>query len=360
MTSVALAQDYPAKPIRLVVVSAPGGTTDTLARAFSQRLADRLGQPVVVDNKPGGGGVIAAETVARAAPDGYTLLFANLSHSLMSSLHAKLSFDPARDFTPVAFIGLTNSVLVTHPSVPVKTVQELIAYARTRAGGLNYAGGTTGASAHLAGELFKLMTGVNITHVPYKGTAAAMTAVISGEAQMGFLSLPPCVPHIQSGRMRAIAIGSGKRSAVLPDLPTVAESGLPGFDVTAWNGIIAPRGLPRPLVMQLNRELNRIDDNPEVREKALAQGTDLFSQTPEQFGAFLAAQTAKWSRVAKAGQHARGLVRENFLLSRGRLGGGYGKVTHPHLNPPLEGEDEKCATRDRMRLSTINNRGEKK
>jgi tripartite-type tricarboxylate transporter receptor subunit TctC len=296
----ALAQNFPAKPIRLIVVSAPGGTTDALARAFSQRLTEKFGQPVVVDNKPGGGGVIAAETVARATPDGYTLLLANLSHSLMGSLHSKLSFDPQRDFTPVAFMGITNSVLVTNTAVPVKTVQDIIAYAKTRQGGINYAGGTTGATAHLSGELFKLMTGVNITHVPYKGTAAAITALIGGEAQMAFLSLPPCVPHIQSGRLRGIAIGSAKRSAALPDLPTVAESGVPGFDVSAWNGILAPRGLPRPLVMQVNREFNRIADNAEVRAKALAQGTELSSQTPEQFGAFLVAQTVKWTKVAQA------------------------------------------------------------
>ena len=294
------AQPYPAKPIRLVVVSAPGGTTDALARAFTQRLTDNLGQPWVVDNKAGGGGVIASETVARAAPDGYTLLFANLAQSLMGTLHAKLTFDPLRDFTPVAFIGATNSVLVTNTGLPVKTVQELIAYAKARPGTLNYAGGTTGATAHLAGELFKLMTGVNITHVPYKGTAAAITAVIAGEAQMAFLSLPPCVPLIQSGRLRGIAIGSSKRSIAVPELPTVDESGLPGFDVSAWNGILAPRGLPRAIVMQLNREFNRIADNPEVKEKALAQGTELSAQTPEQFGAFLVAQTVKWSKVAKA------------------------------------------------------------
>ena len=296
----ALAENYPAKPIRLIAVSAPGGTTDALARAYSQRLTEKFAQPVVVDNKPGGGGVIAAETVARATPDGYTLLLANLSHSLIGSLHSKLSFDPQRDFTPVAFMGLTNSVLVTHVTVPVKSVQDIIAYAKARAGGINYAGGTTGATAHLSGELFKLMTGVNITHVPYKGTAAAITAVISGEAQMAFLSLPPCVPHIQSGRLRGIAIGSAKRSAALPDLPTVAESGVPGFDVSAWNGILAPRGLPRPLVMVLNREFNRITENAEVKDKALAQGTELSSQTPEQFATFVAAQTAKWTKVAKA------------------------------------------------------------
>jgi tripartite-type tricarboxylate transporter receptor subunit TctC len=299
-SAASTAQNYPVKPIRLVVVSAPGGTTDALARAFSQRLADRLGQPVVVDNKSGGGGVIAGETVAHAAPDGYTLLLANLSHSLMKSLHSKLSYDPDADFTPVAFMGLTNSVLVTNVAVPVKTVQDLIAYAKSRPGGLNYAGGTTGATAHLSGELFKMMTGVNITHVPYKGTGAAITALISGEAQLAFLSLPPCVPQIQAGRLRAIAIGSSKRSVALPDLPTVAESGLPGFDVTAWNGILAPRGLSRSIVTRLNREIGRIAENPEVKERALAQGTELSSQTPEQFAAFLAAQEAKWEKVAKA------------------------------------------------------------
>ena len=294
------AQNYPVKPVRLVVVSAPGGTTDALARAFSQRLTDSLGQALVVDNKPGGGGVIAAETVTHSAPDGYTLLFANLAQSLMATLHSKLTFDPLRDFTPVAFIGLTDSVLVTNVNLPVKTVPELIAYAKARPGSLNYAGGTTGATAHLAGELFKMMTGLNITHVPYKGTGAAITALIGGETQMAFLSLPPCVPLIQSGRLRGVAIGSARRSPAVPELPTVAESGLPGFDVSAWNGILAPRGLPRPLVTRLNREFNRITGNPEVKEKALAQGTELESQTPEQFGAFLIAQTAKWTRVAKA------------------------------------------------------------
>ena len=300
VANTATAQHYPAKPIRLVVVSAPGGNTDALARTFSQRLADALGQTVVVDNKPGGGGVIAGETVARATADGYTLLLANLSHSLMSTLHAKLSFDPAADFTPVALTGLTGSVLVTNINLPVKTVPELIALAKARAGGLNYAGGTTGATAHLAGELFKLMTGAPITHVPYKGTAAAITALIAGEAQLSFLTIPPCVPLIQSGRLRGIAIGSAKRTAALPDLPTVAESGLRGYDVSAWNGILAPRGTPRAIVVQLNRELNRIADNPDVKSRALAQGVDLEALTPEQFSAFLAAQSTKWIKVAKA------------------------------------------------------------
>lgn len=293
-------QVYPVKPIRMVVVSAPGGTTDALARAFSQRLADSLGQPVVIDNKPGGGGVIAAETVARATPDGYTLLLANLSYSLMPVLHSKLSFDAAKDFSPIALLGLTNSVLVANIALPVKSVQELIAYSKARPGGLDYAGGTTGATAHLSGELFKMMTGANLTHIPYKGTGAAITALIGGEAQIGFLTLPPCVPHIQSGRLHALAIGSSKRSIALPELPTVAESGVPGFDVSAWNGILAPRGLAKPLGMRLNKEFNRIAENSEVRDRAQSQGTELADLTPEQFGAFMTAQMAKWAKVAKA------------------------------------------------------------
>lgn len=298
--AAACAQNYPVKPIRLVVVSAPGGTTDTLARAFSQRLGERLGQTVVVDNKPGGGGVIAGETVARAAPDGYTLLLANLSHSLMSVLHSKLSFSPERDFVAVALTGLTGSVLVANVNVPVKTVRDVIALSKSRAGGLDFAGGTTGATAHLSGELFKLMTGANLTHVPYKGTAAAITALIGSEVHISFLTIPPCVPHIQAGRLRGIAIGSSKRSAALPELPTVDESGVPGFDVSAWNGILAPRGMPRALVVRINREINAIAEDAEVKSRALAQGTDLEVQTPEQFAAFLAAQSTKWLKVAKA------------------------------------------------------------
>lgn len=300
ISTLVAAQSYPTKPVRIVVVSAPGGNTDALARSFSQRLTDRLGKSMVIDNKAGGGGVIAGETVARAVPDGYTLLLANLSHTVMSSLHEKLSFDPVRDFVPVAMLGLTGSVLVTHPTVPVKTVQDIIAMAKARPDSLNYAGGTTGATAHLSGELFKLMTGAKIVHVPYKGTGAGITGLLGGEVQMAFLTIPPCVPLIQSGKLRGIAIGSIKRSAALPDLPTVSESGVPGFDVSAWNGILAPRGTSRSIVMFLNREINQIADNAEIKSRALAQGTELESQTPEQFSAFLAAQSAKWAKVAKA------------------------------------------------------------
>ena len=298
--AAATAQSYPAKPVRLVVVSAPGGTTDTLARTFSQRLADRLGQSMVIDNKPGAGGVIAVETVARAAPDGYTLLLSNMALSLMPALYAKLSFDPARDLMPVALLGQTGAVLVTNPGLPPKTVQELIAYSKAQRSGLNFAGGTTGSTAHLAVELLRQMTGANLVHVPYKGTAAAITALIAGEAQLSFLTIPPCVPQIQAGRLRGIATGGSKRSAALPELPTVAESGVAGFDVNAWNGVLAPRGTPRAIIAQLNRELNAIATVADVKSRALAQGTELDTLTPEQFGAFLAAQSAKWGKLAKA------------------------------------------------------------
>jgi tripartite-type tricarboxylate transporter receptor subunit TctC len=271
-----------------------------LARAFGQRLADALGQPVVVDNRPGGGGVIAGETVARASPDGYTLLLANLSHSLMPVLHARLAFDPARDFAPVALIGLTDSVLVAAPALPVRNVRDLIALAKARPGGLNYAGGTTGATAHLSAEWFKLMTGTNLIHIPYKGTASAITALIGGEAHIAFLSLPPCLPQIHSGRLRALATGGRQRSYALPDLPTVAESGVPGFDVSAWNGVLSPRGVPPPLIARLNRELNRIAENPEVKDRARSQGTELVSESPAQFAAFMQEEAARWAQVAHA------------------------------------------------------------
>lgn len=282
------------------MVSAPGGNTDALARSFGQRLSERVGKSMVIDNKAGGGGVIAGETVARAIPDGYTLLLANLSHSVMSVLHEKLSFDPVQDFVPVAMLGLTGSVLVANPSVPAKTVQDIIALAKARPNSLNYAGGTTGATAHLSGELFKLMTGLKIVHVPYKGTGAGITAILGGEVQIAFLTIPPCVPLIQSGKLRGIAIGSIKHSAALPDLPTVSESGVPGFDVSAWNSILAPRGTPRSIVVMLNREINQIADNAEIKSRSLAQGTELENQTPEQFAVFLAAQSAKWTKVVKA------------------------------------------------------------
>ena len=296
----AAAQPYPSKPIRMVVISPPGGTTDILSRALAQHMTDGLGQSVVTDNRPGGGGILASEIVAHANPDGHTLLYTHTSHSVLPSLHEKLPYDPLRDFQPITRLALFPGALIVNNNVPVRNVKELIALAKAQPGKLNYAAGTTGASAHLSGELFKTMAGVNIVHIPYKGTAAQLTSVIAGESQLTFASLPAALPHVQSGRVRALAIGSAKRSPTLPNLPTVAESGLPGFDVSAWNGILAPRGTPRAIVDKLNAEIHRIAQLSEVKKRAAEQGAELAVDTPEQFGTYIKAQIEKWGKVVRA------------------------------------------------------------
>jgi tripartite-type tricarboxylate transporter receptor subunit TctC len=293
------AQPYPNKPIRMIAVSAPGGGTDLLARTFAQGISDGLGQTVVIDNKPGGGGIIATETLAKAAPDGYTILMSNTSHSVLPSLHAKLPYDPIKDFAPVSLVALSHSLLLVHPSLPVKSVRELIELARAQPGKLNYASGTTGASAHFGAELLKLMAGVNIVQVPYKGTAGQLTALLGGEVQMTFSTMPPALPLVQAGRLRAIAIGSPKRSSALPDVPTVAET-LPGFDIGAWNGILAPAGTPQAIIMRLNAEIVKITNNREARERATSQGAELVSDTPQEFAAYIKTQIARFAKVVKA------------------------------------------------------------
>ena len=298
--AVNVAQAYPTKPIRMVVISPPGGTTDILSRALAQQMTESLGQSVVTDNRPGGGGILASEIVARSNPDGHTLLYTHTSHSVLPSLHKKLPYDTLKDFQPVALVALFPGVLVVHPALPVKNVKELIALAKSRPGKLNYAAGTTGATAHLSGELFKTMAGIDIVHVPYKGTAAQITAIIAGESQFTFASLPAALPHVQSNRVRAIAIGSAKRSPTLPDLPTVAETALPGFDVSAWNGILAPRGTPRDVVMKLNAEIARIAKLPDVKERAASQGAEMTTETPEYFGNYIKAQVEKWGKVVRS------------------------------------------------------------
>lgn len=293
------AQPYPNKPIRMIAVSAPGGGTDLLARTFAQGISDGLGQTVVIDNKPGGGGIIATETLAKAAPDGYTILMSNTSHSVLPSLQAKLPYDPIKDFAPVSLVALSHSLLLVNPSLPVKTVRELIDLAKAQPGKLNYASGTTGASAHFGAELLKLMAGVNIVQVPYKGTAGQLTALLGGEVQMTFSTMPPALPLVQAGRLRAIAIGSPKRSPALPDVPTVAET-LPGFDIGAWNGILAPAGTPQAIIMRLNAEIVKITNNREARERAASQGAELVSDTPQEFTAYIKAQIARFAKVVKA------------------------------------------------------------
>jgi tripartite-type tricarboxylate transporter receptor subunit TctC len=296
----AAAQPYPNKPIRMIAISAPGGGTDLLARTFAQGISDGLGQSVVIDNKPGGGGIIATETLAKAQPDGYTILMTNTSHSVLPSLHNKLPYDPIKDFAPVSLVALTHSLLLVNPSLPVKSIKELIDLARAQPGKLNYASGTTGASAHFGAELLKLMAGVNIVQVPYKGTAGQLTALLGNEVQMTFSTMPPAMPLVQAGRLRAIAIGSPRRSPALPDVPTVAESGYPGFDIGAWNGILAPAGTPPAIVNRLAAEIAKTAKNPEAKEKASSQGAELVSMTPQEFTDYIKKMTGHFAKVVKA------------------------------------------------------------
>ena len=296
----AQAPAYPNKPIRMIVISAPGGSTDILSRTLGKSMTENMGQTVVLDNKPGGGGIIATETTAKAPPDGYTILMSNTSHSVLPSLHAKLPYDPLKDFAPVSLVALTHSLLLVNPSLPVKTVKDLIDLAKAQPGKLNYASGTTGASAHFGAELLKLMADVNIVQVPYKGTAGQLTALIAGEVQMSFVTMPSALPHVTAGRLRVLAIGSPKRSSSLPDVPTVAESGLPGFDIGAWNGILAPAGTPPAIIARLNAEIVKMTHDPVAKGHASSQGAELVSNTPQEFTVYIKAQIARFAQVVKA------------------------------------------------------------
>jgi tripartite-type tricarboxylate transporter receptor subunit TctC len=296
----AQAQPYPNKPIRMIVISAPGGSTDTLSRMVGRAMSESMGQTIVLDNKPGGGGVIASETLAKSPPDGYTILMSNTSHTVLPSLHAKLPYDPIKDFAPVSLVALTHSLLLVNPSLPVKNVKELIELARAQPGKLNYASGTTGASAHYGAELLKLMARINIVQVPYKGTAGQLTALIAGEVQMSFVTMPSALPHISAGRLRVLAIGSPRRSPTLPDVPTVAESGLPGFDIAAMNGILAPARTPPAIIARLNAEIVKMVKDPATREHAASQGAELVANTPQEFAVYIKEQIVRFAQVVKA------------------------------------------------------------
>lgn len=291
---------YPDRPVRLVVISAPGGTTDIMSRMLAQQLGENLGQQVVIDNRPGGGGIISAEIVAQSSPDGHTLLYTHTSFSVIPSLHKKLPYDTLNSFERISLFALFPGVLLVNNNLPVKNVRELIALARAQPGKLNYAAGTTGATAHLSGELFKSMARVNIVHIPYKGTGGQLTSLVSGETQMTFASLPAALPFVKTNRARALAVGSAKRSPALPDIPTVAESGLPGFDVSAWNGVMAPRGTSAAIVDKLNHEMKRVSEMADVRKRADAQGAELTTSTPREFTTYLQSQIAKWANLVRA------------------------------------------------------------
>ncbi len=294
------AQNYPARTVRIVVPYAPGGNTDFTARVIATRLTDVFGQQVVVENRAGGATNIGSELVAKAPADGYTLLMGGASNAINMSLYQKLPYDTLRDFAPVTLCVKGANVLAVHPSVPVKNVKELIALAKTSPGKLNYASSGPGSSNQMAGELFKLMAGVNIVHVPYKGNSPALTDTIGGQVEMIFSGVPLLVPHIQAGRIRAIGIGSLKRFAALPDVPTIAESGLKGYEATTWFGLLAPVKAPKEIVARLNAEVGKILAGAEVRDRFINEGVEPIGGTPEFFGAFIRDEITKYAKVVKA------------------------------------------------------------
>ena len=295
----AQAQSYPARPLRLVIALAPGGGVDTSARLVAQKLTDAWGQQVVAENRPGAGGTIATELVAHTAPDGYTLLATSSAFSITPSLY-KLPYDPVRDFTPVMRLVQSPHVLVAHPSVPVHNVRELVAFAKSHPNQLLWSSSGNGSPQHLAVELFKLMTGTKIVHVPYKGTAPSITDLIGGRVSLTAASVVSTMPHVTAGRLRGIAVLSSKRSQAAPQFPSVGESGVPGYEVDVWYGLFAPAGTPREIVARLYEEIARNLAQPAVKERMLALGLEPDALGPEPFAAYVRAETTKWGKVIRA------------------------------------------------------------
>ena len=300
-SSVARAQQpYPAKPIRLILPFPPGGSTDIVARLIGQKLTESWGQPVLIENRPGAGGNIAAETAARAAPDGYTLFQVNVANAIGATLYPKLSYDLITSFAPVIQLATTPYVLLAHPTVPAKNTAELIALAKARPGQLNYASAGGGSATHLSGELLKSMAGVNIVHVPYKGTGPAVTALLSGEVDLYFATVPAALPLVEAKKLRALGVTSARRSPLMRDVPAIAEAGLKGYETSTWHGILAPAATPADIVVKLNAEIARTLAQPAVKERLVGQGLDPVGGTPEQFGAYLKTEISKWAVVVKA------------------------------------------------------------
>lgn len=294
------ADAYPTKPVRVVVPFAPGGINDVLARILSQKLTENLGATIVIDNRGGAGGTLGSNIVAHAAPDGYTLLFSSSSTIAVSpSMYSNLPYDPVKDFSPIVQVASVGSVLVVHPSIPANSVRELIAYAKANPGKLNYGSAGAGASQHLASELFKTMAGINMVHVPYKGGGPAMVDLLAGQISLMIELMPTALAQIKGGKVRALAVSTPKRSPVLPDLPTIAET-LPGYDLTIWTGMLAPGGTPKEIVQRLSSAVLTVLKSPEMRERFASQGAEPVGDTPEQFAAYIKKEIERWAVVVKA------------------------------------------------------------
>ena len=296
---VMAAETYPSRAIRLVVPFAPGGGSDIVARLLSAKMTEALGQTVVVDNRAGASANLGAAIVAKAAPDGYTLLLGNANYTINPSLFKTLPFDPVKEFAPVALIANVTNVLAIHPSIPAKSVKELIAFAKAHPGQLNFASPGNGTSSHLAGELFRQVAKIDVVHIPYKGATPAITDLIAGQVSFTMASVLSVLPYAKQGRLRMLAVTTAKRSGALPDIPTIAEAGLPGFEVSNWYGVLATGGTPRPIVDRLNAELNRIARVPDLAEKLAAQGADPATGTPDDFERFIQTELKKWAVVVR-------------------------------------------------------------
>jgi len=299
MPRLALAQAYPARPVRLLIPSTPGGVTDITGRLIAQRLAEQLGQPFVIENRPGGGGNIATEAAVRALPDGYTLVLLSSANAINATLYDKLSFNVVTDIAPVAGLIRAPNVLLLHPSVPARTVPEFIAYAKANPGKINVASGGTGTSQHLAGELFNMMAGVATVHVPYRGGAPALTDLIGGQVQAMFYALAPSIEHIKAGKVRALGVTSAERSHALPELPAIGEL-LPGYEASAWFGIGAPKNTPVEIVERLNKAINAALAEPAIGTRLADLGGTPLVLSPAEFGRLIAEETEKWGRVVRA------------------------------------------------------------
>jgi tripartite-type tricarboxylate transporter receptor subunit TctC len=298
LSRIARADTYPSRPVHLVVFYAAGGGNDIIARLMGQWLSERLGQAFVIENRPGGGGNIGTEEVVRAAPDGYTLLLSSSANTVNASLYAKLNFDFIRDIAPVAGISREPNIMVVEPSVPAKTIPEFIAYAKANPGKINYASAGIGSSQHMSGELFKMMAGIDMTHVPFRGTAPALTSLLGGQVQVMFASMPAALPYVRAGKLRALGVTIATRSDVLPDIPSVSEF-LPGFDASVYYGIGAPKNTPAEIVDRLNKEINAGLADPKLKARLLELGSMTMPGSPADFGKFLANETEKWAKVVK-------------------------------------------------------------
>ena len=293
------AQGYPARPVKIVVPFAAGGPADIYARAVGERLQGALGQPFVVENRPGGGAVVGTDVVAKSAPDGYTLLMMSNTHTVNESLLREKPYQLLRDLVPVAPVNYSDLLMVVHPSVPASTLAEFIALAKSKPGGLNYASSGPGTPYHMAGELFKAMAGVDIVHVPYKGSSGARTDILGGQVQMMFDAITTMAPHVQAGKLKALGTSGKSRSNVLPGTPTVSEAGVPGYEAVIWLGIMAPAGTPRPIVDRLNAEITKATGSAELKEAWAKQGAVAMSMTPDEFAQFMRDDIEKWARIVR-------------------------------------------------------------